>query len=164
MDNFYNFPALARKLKTIGFDCVGTLRTNRKYVPTELTNLTKSQMKPGQIVGYTSGDVDVIVWRDQNRVATISTYHGNAVCTKNGVTKLNLIRDYNICMGGVDKKDQMLAAYTIERKRTQIWYKKLFKRLLNVSMLNAYIIHKQIATEVLEHRDFRKNLVESVLQ
>ncbi|XP_037874113.1 piggyBac transposable element-derived protein 4 isoform X2 [Bombyx mori] len=164
MDNFYNSPALARKLKSIGFDCVGTLRTNRKYVPTELTNLKKSQMKPGQVVGYTSGDVDCIIWRDQNRVATISTYHGNAVSTKNGVTKLILIRDYNICMGGVDKKDQMLAAFPIERKRTQIWYKKLFKRLLNVSVLNAYIIHKQTATEVLDHRGFRKNLVESLLR
>lgn len=165
MDNFYNSPTLARKLKTLGFDCVGTLRTNRKYVPTELTNLTKSQMKRGQVVGYTSGDVDVIVWRDQNRVATISTYHGNAVSTKDGVTKLILIRDYNVCMGGVDKKDQMLAAFPIERKRTRIWYKKLFKRLLNVSVLNAFIIHKQTATEnVLTHRDFRKNLIESLLQ
>lgn len=29
MDNFYNSPALARELKSRGFDCAGTLRTNR---------------------------------------------------------------------------------------------------------------------------------------
>ncbi|KAI8425870.1 hypothetical protein MSG28_004890 [Choristoneura fumiferana] len=33
MDNFYNSPALARKLKSLRFDCVGTLRTNRQFVP-----------------------------------------------------------------------------------------------------------------------------------
>ncbi|KAI8421116.1 hypothetical protein MSG28_008209 [Choristoneura fumiferana] len=164
MDNFYNSPALARKLKSIGFDCVGTLRTNRKLVPVELTTLTKTSMRPGQIAGFTSGDVDAMVWRDQNRVATISTYHGNAVSTVDNTTKPIVIRDYNVCMGGVDKKDQMLATYPIERKRTRIWYKKLFRRLLNVSTLNAYIIHKKNATVKLPHRNFRRTLINTILE
>ncbi|KAI8430377.1 hypothetical protein MSG28_000667 [Choristoneura fumiferana] len=140
MDNFYNSPALARRLKSLGFDCVGTLRTNRRFVPKELTDLTKAKMRPGQITGLTSGDVDLMVWRDQNRVAMISTYHGNATTQVKGVTKPVLIHDYNLMMGGVDKKDQMLASFPIERKRTKVWYKKLFRRLLNVSILNSYII------------------------
>ncbi|VVC96065.1 unnamed protein product [Leptidea sinapis] len=82
MDNFYNSPALARYLKTLGFDVVGTLRTNRQFVPRELAELTKFNMKRGQIAGLTSGDVNLLVWRDENIVATISTYHGNETSIK----------------------------------------------------------------------------------
>ncbi|KAL0830187.1 hypothetical protein ABMA28_003644 [Loxostege sticticalis] len=107
MDNFYLSPCLARRLKSLGFHCVGTLRTDRKFVPQALNNLTKRNMRPGQISGLTSGDVDVMVWRDTNRVAMISTYHGNAQQTLSESTKPILILDYNIMMGGVDKKDQL---------------------------------------------------------
>lgn len=163
MDNFYNSPALARKLKTLGFDCVGTLRTNRQFVPQELTNLTKATMRPGQIEGLTSGDVDLLVWRDQNRVGMISTYHGNAVAQIKGVTKPTLIHEYNSMMGGVDKKDQMLAAFPIERKRTKVWYKKVFRRLLNVSILNGYVICK-CSNSIISHRLFRTSIINTILE
>lgn len=161
MDNFYNSPCLARRLKCLGFDCVGTLRTDRKFVPQALHSLTKRNMRPGQVAGLTSGDVDVMVWRDKNRVAMISTYHGIRQQTLQGATKPTLILDYNIMMGGVDKKDQLLAMYPVERKRTKVWYKKLFKRLLNISVLNSFIICRQSSS--ITHRNFRINLIKSLL-
>lgn len=161
MDNYYQSPYLARRLKSLGFDCVGTLRTDRKFVPQALHSLTKRNMRPGQITGLTSGDVDAMVWRDTNRVAMISTYHGNGKQTVRGSTKPILILDYNIMMGGVDKKDQLLAMYPVERKRTRVWYKKLFRRLLNVSVLNSYIIYHH--TSRLSHRNFRISLIKSLL-
>ncbi|KAH9633051.1 hypothetical protein HF086_000411 [Spodoptera exigua] len=85
-------------------------------------------MRQGQITGLTSGDVDVMVWRDTNRVAMISTYHGNGQQTTRGSTKSILILDYNIMMGGVDKKDQLLAMNPVERKRTKVWGKRLLLR------------------------------------
>ncbi|KAI8427970.1 hypothetical protein MSG28_002284 [Choristoneura fumiferana] len=162
MDNFYNSPALARKLKSLGFDCVGTLRTNRRFVPTMLADVTRAKMHPGEIIGLTSGDVDLLVWRNNNRVAMISTYHGNATAEIKGITKPAVVHDYNYMMGGVDKKDQMLAAFPIERKRTKVWYKKLFRRLLNVSVLNAYVICKH--SKPISHRSFRMSLVQSMLK
>lgn len=63
MDNYYNSPALARILKSLGYDCVGTLRTNRQFVPEQLMNLKKTDMRVGQVCGCTSGDVDLMVWR-----------------------------------------------------------------------------------------------------
>lgn len=51
MDNYYNSPALARTLKTMEFDCVGTLRNNRQLVPRELSSLDKKQMAVGQVYG-----------------------------------------------------------------------------------------------------------------
>ncbi|XP_023947198.2 piggyBac transposable element-derived protein 4-like isoform X3 [Bicyclus anynana] len=161
MDSFYQSPCLARQLKLLGFDCAGTLRTDRKFVPQALNILSKQDMRLGEITGLTAGDVDVMVWRDMNKVGMISTYHGNGQNTVQGSTKPILILDYNIMMGGVDKKDQLLSMYPVERKRTRVWYKKLFKRLLNVSVLNAYIIHHH--TSRLSHRNFRMNLVNAIL-
>lgn len=43
-------------------------------------------------------------------------------------------------MGGVDKLDQMLEPYLVERKQCVKWTRKLFKRLLNISIQNARIL------------------------
>ncbi|XP_028173824.1 piggyBac transposable element-derived protein 4-like [Ostrinia furnacalis] len=161
MDNYYNSPALSRELKCRGFDCVGTLRTNRPFVPTELMHLSKGNRAVGQVCGCTSGDVDLIVWRDKNSVALTSTYHGLATVKCGATLKPTVIADYNLCMGGVDRKDKMLAMYPLERKRTSVWYKKLFRRLLNVSTLNAYILYK--SQQSTTHRSFRKTLVKELL-
>lgn len=47
MDNYYNSPALARKRKSLGFDYTGTQRTNRQFVPSELTYMTKTNIHQG---------------------------------------------------------------------------------------------------------------------
>lgn len=71
-------------------------------------------MQVGHVCGYTSGDVN-LVWQCPNRVALLSTYHG-FFASKH---KLTAILDYNICMGGVDIKDQTLSSFPIEWKQSQ---------------------------------------------
>ena len=43
-------------------------------------------------------------------------------------------------MGGVDLKDQLLQPYLLERKKMTKWYIKLFRRLLNITVLNCMVI------------------------
>lgn len=136
MDNFYNCPALARYLKSKGFDCLGTLRVNRRHVPTDITKIPKNVAK-GTIVSRHCGDVSVISWKDSKVVSIISTYHNDDtyVGSKAGkvLVKPVCVRDYNDRMGGIDLKDQKLSMYLLERKRGVKWYTKIFKRLLNVA-------------------------------
>ncbi|GBP12694.1 hypothetical protein EVAR_10335_1 [Eumeta japonica] len=56
----------------------------------------------------TSGDVDIILWRDKRRVSLISTYHGDYFVRGNNQPILGLVHDYNLRMGGVDKKTKCL--------------------------------------------------------
>ena len=42
--------------------------------------------------------------------------------------------------GGVDKSDQKLTSYEIERKRVKKWYKKVFHHLVNQSVFKAHIV------------------------
>ncbi|CAG4952613.1 unnamed protein product [Parnassius apollo] len=51
-------------LKSQGFDCVGTLRLNRQNVPSNLKALIKQPLAFGSVHGATSGDVDILVWKD----------------------------------------------------------------------------------------------------
>jgi len=50
------------------------------------------------------------------------------------------VLDYNENMGGVDLKDHLLQPYLLERKKMTKWYIKLFRRLLNITVLNCMVI------------------------
>jgi len=73
MDNFYNSPALAQRVKTLKTDCVGTLCLSRKYVP---QRVKEKKLKKGELVAQHSGPVSVLKWKDKKDVTMISTYHG----------------------------------------------------------------------------------------
>ncbi|KAL0879316.1 hypothetical protein ABMA27_003095 [Loxostege sticticalis] len=144
MDNFYNCPSLARYLKSLGFDCMGTLRLNRKQVPRDVNRIPKNVEK-GTIMARQCGDVFVIAWKDAKLVTMISTYHTDETYIGSKAGKVLVepvcVKDYNNTMGGVDLKDQKLSMYLLERKRGVKWYIKMFKRLLNVSIHNAFIMY-----------------------
>ena len=73
MDNFYNSPALAQRLKSLKTDCVGTLRPSRKDVP---QIVKEKRLKKGELVAQHSGPVFVLKWKDKKEVTMISMYHG----------------------------------------------------------------------------------------
>ncbi|PNF24933.1 hypothetical protein B7P43_G09365 [Cryptotermes secundus] len=155
MDNFYNSPTLARLLKiTHKTDCVGTLKLNRK------------KLKKGEIVAQHSGLVSITKWFDKKIVTMISTYHSHdtRTVTVRGkvVEKPISVLDYNKSMGGVDLKDQLLHSYLIERKRMNKWYMKLFRRLLNASILNSMIVYRSNTGKRIQQLSFRIQLTEGL--
>ncbi|XP_028167065.1 piggyBac transposable element-derived protein 4-like isoform X2 [Ostrinia furnacalis] len=169
MDNWFNSPLLARFLKRNGTDCVGTLRPSRQDVP-PLVNLAK--LKQGQFIARHSGDVCVMAWQDKKKITTLSTCHGIATGlstvtsrpSKPIAVKPQVVLDYNRNMGGVDLKDQMLEPYLVEGKRCTKWYMKLFKRLLNCSILNSRILLQFSKQAHQDHLAFRLKLVDEILE
>lgn len=169
MDNFYNAPLLSRILKVKHkTDSMGTLRLNREFVPEGLRKKAKTNMKAGEVAFSSTKDLCVVVWMDKNAVAMISTFHQVKIggIEKYGYYKYKpqVILDYNLSMGGIDHKDQMLQAYPIERVRNIIWYKKLFRRLLNVSVHNSFVMFNHNRTQVIGNREFRLQLAKELLQ
>jgi hypothetical protein len=165
LDNFYNSPALASLLKHKGTDCVGTLKINRKGVPKAIRD---AKLKQGEIIAQHSGPVTVMKWRDKRNVLMISTYHDTKMesYTKRGkeIQKPACVIDYNKWMGGVDLKDQLLQMYLVERKRMQKWHMKLFRRLLNATVLNAMIIYRHNTGKKIDQLAFRVNLVDALFE
>ena len=166
MDNFYNSPALAQRLKSLKTDCVGTLRLSRKDVPQRVKD---KKLGKGEIVALHSGPVSVLKWKDKKEVTMISTYHGQETRIKQTKCKQEKqkpvsVLDYNENMGGVDLKDQLLQPYLLERKKMSKWYMKLFRRLLNTTILNCMVICRANSRQTkIDHLKFRVELVQALL-
>jgi len=96
----------------------------------------------------------------------VSTYHNadtQRVSNKGKETEKPLCaNDYNHNMGGVNLKDKLLHMYTVERKKMTKWYLKLFKRLLNSTVLNLFVIYRQVMGRNIEQLSYRVQLVEGL--
>jgi len=143
IDNFFNSPELARKLKIeFSTDCVGTLKLNRKNVPREVKD---KKLEKGDIIVKHSGPVTLLKWCDKRNVTMVSTYHSadtQRVSNKGKETeKPFCVTGYDRNMGEADLKDQLLHMYMTKRKKMTKWYLRLFKRLLNSTVLNSFVVY-----------------------
>ncbi|XP_015117278.1 piggyBac transposable element-derived protein 4-like [Diachasma alloeum] len=145
-------------------DCVGTLRINRKHIPAVVS---EKKLKKGEIIARHDGDITVMKWYDKKNVTMISTFHDASmdVVTKRGKEKEKpkCILEYNKYMGGVDLHDQLMQPFLLERKKSNKWYIKLFKRFLNSSVVNAYIIYQKRTGTNVGQLDFRTELINEIL-
>jgi hypothetical protein len=99
----------------------------------------------------------------------ISTYHGQETRTK--LTKCKQenqkpvsVIDYNENMRGVDLKDQLLQPYLLERKKMTKWYMKLFRRLLNSTIVNCMVVCCANSGQAkIDYLKFRVELVQALL-
>ena len=81
--------------------------------------------------------------------------------------KPSIVHTYNQFMSGCDRADQLLQYYGHHNRRSSKWWKKIFFWILEVTMLNAYIIFKSTRErpmksyrmKSLTFLNFKKNLV-----
>ena len=59
-------------------------------------------------------------------------------------------------------KDQLLHMYMVERKEMTKWYLKLFKRLLNSTVLNSFVVYRQVMGRNIQQLSYRIQLVEGL--
>jgi hypothetical protein len=52
--------------------------------------------------------------------------------------------------------------HVVERKRMTKWHLKLFKRLLNFTVLNSIVVYRQVTGRNIEQLSYRIQLVEGV--
>ena len=102
----------------------------------------KVKIPRGSTVARYIEELTSLKWHDEKEVTMLSMYHDESTSKieKRGVKKNKpvVIVDYNNSMGAVDSADQMLTTYPAERKRHKVWYKKFFRHLLSLAVLNAY--------------------------
>jgi len=93
-----------------------------------------------------SEEIIVLYARRINMMSVLTNMHTPPVegnfCNESGhAVKPLVIEDYNSHMGCVDKSDRMVNSYRIAR-RTWKWTKKLFFHLTDMTILNAFLLHK----------------------
>ena len=143
MDNFYSSPTLFHDLQARKTAAVGTVGTNRKFMPT-------LEVKKKGDVDFASSPLGMLAlaWMDRKRVNLLSTIHRNpdlqeVQCREPGETKIKpgIVLDYNHGKTGVDVSDQMTSYYQTRRKSVK-WYQTLFWHLVDQAVVNAYLVWK----------------------
>ncbi|POM70938.1 Hypothetical protein PHPALM_12564 [Phytophthora palmivora] len=157
-DRFYTSVQLSLQLLARNVYTVGTIQTNKKGFPPAL--YTKATSRPA---GTPRGDTTVAVakccpklqvlrWWDRLPVYLLSTGSSTTMemCARRiaGGRKINIscpsaMRDYHRWMGGVDNHDQLrLQRYSLQLSvRFRKYYKSLFLGLVDMALVNTYIVY-----------------------
>ncbi|MCP4923780.1 MAG: hypothetical protein GY915_07110, partial [bacterium] len=169
-DNYFSAVPLVEHLKANGVQACGTIRPDRKYLPTNL--MSEKSMERGQ-ADYRVSDQDITFfkWMDNRAVHVISNFHGTELGTikrtqKDGTKKdfscPIAIREYNEQMGGVDKADMLCAVYGIGRKSKK-WWHRIFFGLVDRTLVNAAIAHNKMERDNMSLLNFRRSVAQSLM-
>lgn len=165
-DNYYTSVGLAHCLSERKTHLVGTLRANRKLNPKDV--VTKKLQKNEVVAAESDTGVVILKWKDKRDVLVLSTKHTDnlvAVRQKGGeVRKPEIIADYNKCKAFIDLSDQMKAYGTALRRGVK-WYRKLAIELLaGTAVVNAYILHQEVANDKMSITKFKELLIEEMIR
>lgn len=158
MDNSYNSITLSKKLLFRKTHTTSTLRSNRKRNPKQLTS---KKMKPGEHVWLRKGKVYVSGKIKEAFCASLQSHPCmTEVNNAKGkmVTKPLEIHNYNKNMSGVDSCDQFTSYYSCPRKSVR-WYTKVIFHLLDVTIVNSFLLFKEIKKLKMGLIKFRENII-----
>lgn len=147
-DNFFSSPNLMKDMMFKKINGCGTVRSNRKEFPKCFS--ADNKMKKGDYEWRsTITGITAMKWVDKKHLHLISNFHNpnelNTITrkekdgTKKVLTCPQLIKDYNLYMGYVDKADQLKSTYEIDRKSKK-WWHRIFFHFLDVTVVNSYIL------------------------
>ena len=182
MDNLYGNVKLAEFLLSLKIECTTTMRKDR--VPKALK--FSGSPSSNDFVSLSRNGVTVLKWMDKKEVtfcttakahsplALVTTMRRRAVVDPvthvlkrqmAEITVLNVAKDYNYNMNGVDIQDQMRTVFNIKLRKRKWWFSIWFF-LLETCICNAYIAYKHfmlfienVAPEdLMTHVEFRLQL------
>jgi len=156
IDSFYSCLLLSRYLYFKDAFITGMTRFNRIGMPVFSDNMNENQC-----ITYITHGMHLDVFKDKKKVLYILTsVYSNDINKEN--KKPESLRKYNEFMNGVDKANQMHSYYRFGHK-TRKWWKVYFFELLEISIVNAYILYKSY-NQKMSHKDFRLQLAENLLE
>lgn len=166
-DNWYTSIRLMEDLIKMKVFVTGTVRKNAVRLPKAIVN---AKYSVGQVRCARLGPILFTAYREkqsQKKPITLLSNAANAgmVSYSNSkgkeFTKPGVIKIYNIGMGGVDLSDKMVCHYAAERCSNRYWI-KVVMILIDISLLNSYIIYSQNAIRKLSRYAFIREVVEGL--
>ncbi|GBP17464.1 PiggyBac transposable element-derived protein 4 [Eumeta japonica] len=159
-DNWYSSIPLAEALLQKGLTTVGTIRKDKKEIPSDFNQLRGRSVK-SNMFGFRNDMVLVShVPKAKKNVLLISTMHNDAKVDVE-TQKPDIILSYNETKGGVDVVDRLCANYNFARA-TKRWPMVIFYAMLNVSTINSQTANNQ--NSKLKRRHFIENLAIKLIE
>lgn len=165
VDNFYTSVVLAEELLNKNTYVTGTLRANRAGNP----NLIHNKLKAGEsCIMHNRKNIVVTKWLDKREILFLSSEHdGNYKKTTS--RRIRSVKykpapqvEYNKYMRAIDRHDQLLSYYSCEHK-TMRWYKKIIIHIIQICLVNAFLLYRKINNSTIELYDFRKGILQNLL-
>lgn len=168
-DNWYTSVKLANELldPSHKLTIVGTLKKNKPDIPKDfLPNRSRTQFS--SLFGFQKTMTMVsYVPKPNKAVVLLSSMHHAAHIdpTSTDKQKPEIITYYNSTKGGVDTNDHLCGTYNVGR-RTKRWPLAIFFHLINVSGINALIVHRANTDKSRTHvrRNFLRQLSVALIQ
>ena len=168
-DRYYTSIPLAKKLKEEGTAFTGTVMRNRVGLPDAIRFGTR--LSDDEIRAFRDDDnILAMEWRAAKKkisVIMVSTDDTAQTCevtsrsTGRQHIKPKVVDSYNQCMNGVDRADQHTVYYAFVRKCRK-WWRKVFFWLLEVTVVNSYVLYSNTNSHRLTHLEYRRRIVDSL--
>ncbi|XP_042867507.1 piggyBac transposable element-derived protein 4-like isoform X2 [Penaeus japonicus] len=156
-------PTLFHYLQNRYTSAVGIVRTNCKYMPSDL------QAKKRGEVDYRSTPTGLfcLQWLNKEPITMLSTVHDSEMVTSTSryrteLQKPRVVSDYNARIKGLEMKDQIVRSYRTVRK-SMSWYKKMILYLIDAAVVNTFCVHKALGG-TLNLFDFKSQLIRELIQ
>ncbi|XP_051808612.1 piggyBac transposable element-derived protein 4-like [Acanthochromis polyacanthus] len=179
MDNFYSSTTLFQDLLKMKVWACGTIWKNQIGFPRTTENSLDSKSPRGSVRWIRKDSLLYVQWRDTRDASFCSTFHpahtGETVRRRvrsadgqremKDIPVLPVVKDYNQHMGGVDLSDALIGFYKVLHK-TRMWYKTFFYHCLDIAVMNAFLLHKELAMAKgqvpMNQKAFRETLAEDL--
>ena len=185
-DNWYSSFEVIKYLKDHKTEHVGTIKTNRKGLPTDRlfkqSDMNKAATPRGSYRCFkkTIGNQTYYVtdWLDNKPVHMVSTYlpklgkvertvKVNGTWRTVTVTRPTVIRDYNYSMGGTDRMDQR-NSYYLTTTKSKKWTSRIHTSILSCALCNSRILYNALNPDaklsiLLYNKLFLRNLLNYIL-
>lgn len=164
-DNWFTQVSLLNELKQKKLSYVGTIRKNRRELPTDFI-ATRGRAQYSSTFGFSSEGNTLVSYipRKNKNVLLVSSLHGEQAIdiSTEEQHKPEIITFYNSTKLGVDIIDKMCASYSVSRN-VKRWPMVIFFAMLNVGSINCQVIHMGNGLEALKRRIFIKQLANELM-
>lgn len=139
-DNFFTSVPLAHELLDRGLTLCGTLRQNKREIPSVLMP-NRNREEKSSVFAFTK-KITLASYVPKKGKAVIvlsSEHHDDKVGNETDDYKPHIIQHYNETKGSVDTMDKMVNEYSVKRA-TKRWPFVLFQNMLDIAALNGFIL------------------------
>ncbi|XP_061734550.1 piggyBac transposable element-derived protein 4-like isoform X2 [Nerophis ophidion] len=156
-NNFFTSFPLAAELQKKKMALVGTIRTNKQELPPQLVKIGGRKVLSSKFAFTEKRTLVSYVAKKGKNVLLMSTKHREPKVQDTGKKEPQMILDYNLCKGAVNRLNQACAPFTC-RRRTHRWPITLFYHMVDVSCYNAYVLFTAVRPEWNRGKSFKRRL------
>ncbi|XP_054718548.1 piggyBac transposable element-derived protein 4-like [Uloborus diversus] len=160
-DNYFTTLNLAKILKEKKTSLIGTVKRNRREVPTIVKKM-KTPLHETTLLKHDDITMTVYQGKQKKNVILLSSLHPTVhIGTNNKKMLPETVSFYNTTKCGVDVADQMARKYTV-KAGSRRWPVHVFYNILDLAGINSWILYKQATGKNISRKEFLQQLVEEL--